>query len=264
MIKHAKNLIFILFILAALIGCNSEKVVSPPIDSTFFEITVMPSLVPLIKGRTQQLVATVTYSDGSEADVSKLVTWEIVGDPTIADISASGLVTGKAKGRTLLTASMDGITSNTVEISVCDLAGPCLDILDTGHGKLITNSPSVVYLDSIGGSATDTIFTETGTLGPVGNFYRFNLNNANALCDTYNTLILDGRDNWRLATRRELKDLVLAYGNMFNSHGWPSYHYYWSATPFGASDGYYVGIDDGFINNTYVSYPLYASCVSEP
>ncbi|HBH7899968.1 TPA: DUF1566 domain-containing protein, partial [Vibrio parahaemolyticus] len=146
----------------------------------------------------------------------------------------------------------------------CTLAGACIDIFDTGTGKLFTNSPSVAYLDSIGGSATDGIYTESGTYGPSGSFYLFNWTNANVLCTTYNTLSLGGRTNWRLATRDELKvELYDASGNMFTARGWPTNVLYWSATPVG-SRYYDVGLTIGYVYSDYPSLTLYASCVSNP
>ncbi|MCF4174884.1 Lcl C-terminal domain-containing protein [Vibrio sp. McD22-P3] len=143
------------------------------------------------------------------------------------------------------------------------LAGSCIDLLDTGSGKLFTNSPSVAYLDSIGGGDTNGVATEGGSQGPAGNFYKFNWDNSNALCDIYNNQSLGGRTNWRLATRDELKvELYNAYGDMFVARGWPSSRY-WSATPDGSSY-YYVYLYDGDVNSGHPSSTDYASCVSNP
>ncbi|HDI3293904.1 TPA: DUF1566 domain-containing protein [Vibrio cholerae] len=288
--KYFKSLFAIVIfpLLMLLTGCNSEGAFrsqpqppidatpqppidatpQPPIDATVIEITVTPSPISVLEGRTQQLVAVAKYDDGAESDVSDSVTWEIVGDPTIASISVSGLVTGNTKGATELTASKDGITSNTVNVTVvCNPAVACLDIFDTGTGKLFTNSPSVAFLDSIGGSAaTDAIYTENGTYGPSGDFYLFNWTNANALCTTYNTLSLGGRANWRLATKDELKVALFdVYGNMFLARGWPSYKSYWSATSDGSAYFYYdVHLSNGSVYSTYRGDTLYASCVSNP
>jgi hypothetical protein len=152
-----------------------------------------------------------------------------------------------------------------VDVNVCaDLAGTCIDIFDTGTGKLFTSSPSVAYLDSIGGSATNGTSTEGGTWGPVGDFYKFNWTNANALCTTYNTLSLGGRTNWRLATRDELKvELYDASGTMFTARGWPTNSNYWSATPDGSSY-FNVYLHYGDVGSNYPSYTSYASCVSNP
>jgi len=167
-------------------------------------------------------------------------------------------------GNTTLTATKDGVTSNTVDVNVCTLAGACIDIFDTGTGKLFTNSPSVAYLDSIGGSATDGIYTESGIYGPSGSFYLFNWTNANVLCTTYNTLSLGGRTNWRLATRDELKvELYDASGYMFTARGWPTSYIYWSATPDG-STFYGVHLVYGSVYSLNPSGTLNASCVSNP
>ncbi|TCT59269.1 Ig-like domain-containing protein [Vibrio crassostreae] len=227
-------------------------------------IQVTPSPVNVAKGQTQQLTATATFSDMTSSDISSSVTWTPI-DTATATVSSTGLLSAVAAGNTTLTATKDGITSNTVNVNVCaDFAGTCIDIFDTGGGKLFTNSPSVAYLDSIGGSATDGIFNENGTYGPSGSFYRFNWTNANALCTTYNTLSLGGRTNWHLAERDELKvELHGTFGNMFTARGWPTDDYYWSATPAG-SVYYYVNLNDGGVGGTNPSGTLYASCLSNP
>jgi len=225
---------------------------------------VTPSPVNVTKGQTQQLVATATYSDMTSSDISSSVTWTPV-DTATATVTSAGLLSGVEVGNTTLTATKDDVTSNTVNVTVCaDLAGACIDIFDTGSGKLFTNSPSVAYLDSFGGSATSGASTEDGTYGPSGDFYLFNWNNANALCTTYNTHSLGGRTNWRLATKDELSvELYGASGNMFTARGWPTGDYYWSATPDG-SYYYDVNLTLGYVYSSYPSYTSYASCVSNP
>ena len=216
------------------------------------------------------MAAVAKYDDVSERDVSDSVTWEIVGDPTVASISISGLVTGNNKGDTELIAKKDGITSDMVNVTVCDdLGGRCIDTFDTGSGKLFTNSPSVAYLDSIGGSATtQKIVTETTE--PTGDFYTFTWDYANELCDTYNTNSIGGRTNWRLATKDELEvELYNAYGDMTAARGWPngSNTYYWTAD-YDPDDPYsyvYIALDDGYSNqNGPGPGGYYASCVSNP
>uniref|UniRef100_UPI00260C68DD Ig-like domain-containing protein n=1 Tax=uncultured Shewanella sp. TaxID=173975 RepID=UPI00260C68DD len=228
-------------------------------------IQVTPSLVNVAKGLTQQLTATATYSDGTSSGISSEVTW-IPDDTATATVSASGLLTGVEVGNTILTGTKDGVTSNTVDVNVCELPGACIDIFDTGTGKLYTNSPSVAYLDSIGGSATNGTVTEDGSYGPVGDFYLFDWTNANALCTTYNTLSLGGRTNWRLGTKDELKtELYDVSGNMFTARGWPTLHYYWTATPDGSNNYCYEDLSDDGESNCYLpSSKLYASCVSNP
>ncbi|MCF1428193.1 MAG: DUF1566 domain-containing protein, partial [Shewanella sp.] len=144
------------------------------------------------------------------------------------------------------------------------LAGERIDILDAGSGKLFTNSPSVAYLQSIGGSTNNGAYTEAGSAGPAGQFYAFTWDNANALCATYNTQNIGGRNNWRLPTRDELrKELFDVYGSMFTARGWPTYADYWSATANGSD---YDGVDlHSGVNSPYSpSATRYVSCVSEP
>lgn len=274
-------------LLTLLTGCNSEgaSISQTPIDVTettgakVIEITVTPSQISVLKGRTQQPVAVAKYDDGAESDVSDSVTWEIVGDTTVASIFASGLVTGNTKGPTELTASKDGITGNTVNVTVCDLAGPCIDFFDTdeddlsigGTGTLFTNSPSVAYLDSIGGgSATNSTYTENGNLGPAGDFYLFDLSNANALCTTYNTHSFRGRTNWRLPDILELRWYLRAeLGNLTTEHGWPTRKPYWSSDPDSSRperDRYYVAnlVGAQVYDSFDPSDSFYVSCVSYP
>lgn len=261
--------IFVLMTLTLLAGCNSEGAFNsepqPPVDAKVVEITVTPSPISVLKGRTQQLVAMAKYDDESEKDVSNSVIWEIVGDPTVARVSASGLLTGNTKGETELTASKDGIISNTVNVNVCDLAGACIDIFDTGTGKLFTNSPSKPYLDSIGGSDTDGTYNNSGNYGPAGVFYMFNVDQAKTLCSNYNSKSIGGRTNWRLTTREELHELYDSYGNMTDERGWPTGTTYFSSTLLYGNLYYSVDLEDGTeITYDHLSWPRYASCVSEP
>ena len=168
-----------------------------------------------------------------------------------------------------VTASITGAPlvtwSPTFQSPCTSLGGACIDIFATVSGKLFTSSPSVVYLDRIGVSATNGFYAENGSLGPVGVFYKFTWDNANALCNTYKRLSIGGRTNWELATKHELKvELYDVFSeSMFTARGWPTYEYYWSETP----DGFtypYVNLHNGNVDSGSNSYSRYASCVSDP
>ncbi|MCW8344790.1 DUF1566 domain-containing protein, partial [Vibrio sp. ZSDZ65] len=205
-----------------------------------------------------------TYSDSTSSDVTTSVTWT-PDDTATATVTSGGLLSGVDVSNTTLTARKDGITSNTVNVTVCiDLSGPCIDIFNVGGGKLFTNSPSTAYLDSVGVSDADNNYSENGTYGPSGSFYRFNWFNANTLCDFYNAQNLGGRTNWRLATRDELEvELYDTFSNMFTARAWPTSSYYWSVTANG-SVYYGVNLNDGSVFGLKPGYTLYASCVSTP
>jgi trimeric autotransporter adhesin len=77
-----------------------------------------PSINLILAGTpTQQFVATGTYSDGSTAVITTLVTW-VSSATGVASISSAGLAKGLAAGTTLITATMPGVVSNKVIIYV--------------------------------------------------------------------------------------------------------------------------------------------------
>ncbi|HFQ5085522.1 TPA: Ig-like domain-containing protein, partial [Vibrio vulnificus] len=80
-------------------------------------IQVTPSPVNVAKGQTQQLTATAIFSDATSSDISSSVTWTPV-DTATATVSSTGLLSGVQVGNTTLTATKDGITSNTVDVNV--------------------------------------------------------------------------------------------------------------------------------------------------
>ncbi|WP_180344766.1 Ig-like domain-containing protein, partial [Aeromonas caviae] len=82
-------------------------------DAVLAAIQITPPSVSLAKGQTRQLTATATYSDNTTADVTGSVAW-LPADITTATVSTTGLLTGRVAGTTEVTASQNGITSNTV------------------------------------------------------------------------------------------------------------------------------------------------------
>lgn len=276
--NHSFNALLTLVVLPLLMlltSCNSEDVFESVVKLERIDIVASPittrgvSELTLAKGNKQPFEAVGFYSDGSSRALSDLSVgdWH-TSDRNVGHFDEPGVFIGAEVGSTTVTATKDDITSNTVDVNVCDLAGPCIDIFDTGDGTLFTNSPSVAYLDSIVGSVgNDGTYTERGYYGPVGDFYLFNWNNANTLCTTYNTNSIGGRTNWRLATKDELKtELYDVSGNMFIARGWPTYYYYRSATPDGPRY-YAVSLYHGIISSPTspdLNSPHYASCVSEP
>jgi Bacterial Ig-like domain (group 2) len=79
-------------------------------------IAVTPQGISLSVGNTQQLHATATYSDSSTSDVTSMVTWGSSA-PSVATVSASGLVASVAPGSTAVTATL-GSASGSDAITV--------------------------------------------------------------------------------------------------------------------------------------------------
>jgi uncharacterized protein YjdB len=103
------------------ITATMNNIISPPVTLTVIvlsSITVTPnSPVNLVVGAMQQFIATATYSDGSMANISSKVTWSSI-NPGLITIGLGGMVTGLAAGTTNITASMDGVTSPTVSLTL--------------------------------------------------------------------------------------------------------------------------------------------------
>lgn len=71
----------------------------------------LEGLITLAVGESDQTVTTAVYSDGSREKVEINVIYTS-SDPSIAEISASGVVTAKSEGTVLITAEYDGLVSS--------------------------------------------------------------------------------------------------------------------------------------------------------
>lgn len=255
---------------ATLDGVSSDSV-AIRVVKLLTSITVTPTVVEILTltTETQQLRATGIYNDLTNVNLTNNVMWS-VEDSDVVNISESGLVTKgtKSSGVTTAWANFNGIESNRITINACNtFAGPCIDVFDyLNSGKLYTSSPSVAYLDSIGGSLSSGQVINIGLSGPRGSFYIFDWNEANLLCEKYNEVNLAGRSNWRLPSRAELSDeLYDSYGNMFKFRGWPTEHFfYWSSTSSGIDSYYGVYLNITEVGYSSIDAEVYTSCASEP
>jgi trimeric autotransporter adhesin len=76
----------------------------------------------LMVGATQHFTATGTYSDGSLMDITSQVTWSS-STTNIATIAAGGVATGVKSGSDKITATLAGVTSQPVALTVISLSG---------------------------------------------------------------------------------------------------------------------------------------------
>ena len=107
-------------ITASLNGVTSPSdpltVTAPSLQS----IAVTPSNPSVMQGQTQQFTATGTYSDGTTANLTPLVTWAS-GSPAVATISPTGLASAVSPGMTPITATYGGVSSPADTLTVTPL-----------------------------------------------------------------------------------------------------------------------------------------------
>ncbi len=99
-------------VITATLGSVNGTTTLTVTTATLQSIAVTPASPTLAGGATQQLAATGTYADGSTANITALVTWTS-GAPSIATVSASGLLTGVGSGTAVITATSGGISGST-------------------------------------------------------------------------------------------------------------------------------------------------------
>ncbi|MFY9730498.1 MAG: Ig-like domain-containing protein, partial [Candidatus Acidiferrales bacterium] len=130
---------------------------------TLNSIAITPNPPPSIGvGATEQFTATGTFSDGSTQNLTSSATWvsSMPGLATISNATATrGLATGVAAGTTTITASVSGVTSPGVSLTV------------TGTGPTLTSISVAPPTASVAANNTQQ-FTATGhfsdgSAGPV-------------------------------------------------------------------------------------------------
>jgi len=106
-------------VMVGLAGCGGGGMSSvPSTTTTLSAIAVSPTTATVNVGSTQQFTATCSYSDNSSSTCTTLVTWAS-SDTSKGTIGAStGLFTGVATGTTNVSASWQGKTSNSVQVTV--------------------------------------------------------------------------------------------------------------------------------------------------
>lgn len=93
-------------------------------------IQVTPALKTIAKGQTTPYVASGLYTDDTVENISTDVYWSST-DTSVATVVLQGnsaVANGVSKGKTVITASLDGITSNNAELTVTDATVVSLQI----------------------------------------------------------------------------------------------------------------------------------------
>jgi trimeric autotransporter adhesin len=110
--------ITVLTLIPMMTACGAKKA-APVLNSIGVRLT--HSTIPVLTMHsTAQLDATGNYSDGSTPDLSNEVIWAS-SNPSVASCK-TGVVTGLSAGTTDITATMDGVTSQKLTLTVTALS----------------------------------------------------------------------------------------------------------------------------------------------
>lgn len=95
--------------------------------ATLLGLTIAPSAPAVKVGQAVPLAVYGAYDNGESRDVTSLATWSSSA-PSIAEISSTGVVTGRAEGRATITVTVGDKTATTgVDVSAATLVSVRLD-----------------------------------------------------------------------------------------------------------------------------------------
>jgi uncharacterized protein YjdB len=108
-------------VITASLGAVSATTTLTVTAATLVSISISPATASIANGRTQQYVATGTFTDGSNQVLTNSVTWTSV--PGVAasisnSVATKGLATGLAVGSTQIGASLGAIVATTRTLNV--------------------------------------------------------------------------------------------------------------------------------------------------
>ncbi|TNI12504.1 Ig-like domain-containing protein, partial [Aeromonas veronii] len=102
-------------------GVSSNQATVNVTDAVITALQITPLAVEIRVGQTQQMQATIIYSDQTTDDVTNVATWSRTA-PSVISVTHTGSVNGLRAGSSMVSASYDGVTSNAVEINVLNAA----------------------------------------------------------------------------------------------------------------------------------------------
>jgi uncharacterized protein YjdB len=144
-------------------------------NATLVSIAVTPANPSVGVGATKQFIATGTYSDSSQQNITSSVTWSSsnTGIATISNVAGSnGLATGVSVGGPItITATMGSVSGSTgltvISVPLTTLttttAVLALSVNDTALNSALTGNPRTITIENNG---TNTATNVTYTLSP--------------------------------------------------------------------------------------------------
>lgn len=130
--------------------------------ATVVAITVLPPFSTIGVGNATRFAADATLSDGTHADVTNAALWTV--DSTVAQIDGRGLATGRAAGKTLVTASFGGVSGfGTLVVTGARLQSLFIEPADptVGVGVALSFRATGLYSDGTRVDVTDQVMWQS-------------------------------------------------------------------------------------------------------
>jgi len=185
------------FILAAVSGSSCEQP-SPPAPpgldtAAVASVTVSPPSASVQVGQTAQLTATPKQASGAPLG-GRVVTWS-TSDSTVARVSASGLVTGRAAGSATVTATSEGKTgTSAITVPAPSSGGPRFNHVfivveeNTDYANVI-GSVSMPYLNSLAQQYGVATQYYADTHPSIGNYFMLATGQIVTNNDSYSSIV---------------------------------------------------------------------------
>ncbi|EKP11815.1 beta strand repeat-containing protein [Leptospira borgpetersenii] len=148
---------------ATLGAINSSSTVLTVTNAVLNSITITPALPSIAGGRSLNLTATGTYSDGNTQDLTTSVAWTSV-DSSIASVDNAvgrqGQTTGVTQGTTQISASLGGISATinfTVTVAVLDSIQVTLEDSPIAKGTFTRAIATGVFSDGSNLNISDQV-----------------------------------------------------------------------------------------------------------
>jgi acid phosphatase len=185
------------FILAAVSGSSCEHP-SPPAPpgldtAAVASVTVSPPSASVQVGQTAQLTATPKQASGASLG-GRVVTWS-TSDSTVARVSATGLVTGRAAGSATVTATSEGKTgTSAITVPAPSSGGPRFNHVfivveeNTDYANVI-GSVSMPYLNSLAQQYGVATQYYADTHPSIGNYFMLATGQIVTNNDSYSSIV---------------------------------------------------------------------------
>ena len=147
-------------------GVTSNSITLTITPAVVSSISVTAASASVTVGGTDQFTATATYSDGTTADVTGTATWASDSMAT-ATVNAAGLATGVGVGTAHITATLGGVTSSPVTLTVTHAPATLVvtNNLDDGSAGCLRS----VLASAAPGDTVTFASNVTGTITLAGN-----------------------------------------------------------------------------------------------